>query len=88
MDLESHRRWYDYSRARDEMFAATNTPKSPWYVVRADNRRRARLNCIAHLLSKIPYEELPAESVALPKRQPSRGYIEPEKAFNFVPEVY
>ena len=88
MDLESHRRWYDYSRARDEMFAATDTAESPWYVVRADNKRRARLNCIAHLLSKIPYKELPAEPVVLPNCQPSKGYVEPERTYNFVPEVY
>lgn len=88
MDLEAHKRWYDYSRARDSMFRATDTPESPWYVVKADNKRSARLNCIAHLLSKIPYEELPSEPVKLPKRQPSKGYVEPERQYNFVPEVY
>ena len=69
MDLESHRRWYDYSRARDAMFAATDTPESPWYVVDSHDQRRGRLNCIAHLLSLIPYEEVPHEKVKLPKRQ-------------------
>ena len=69
MDLESHRRWYDYSRARDAMFAATDTPESPWYVVDSHDQRRARLNCITHLLSLIPYEEVPHEPVKLPKRQ-------------------
>src|SRR5262249_44294474 len=63
MDLESHRRWYDYSRARDAMFAATDTPESPWFVVNADDQRRARLNCIAHFLSLIPYQEVPHASV-------------------------
>ena len=56
MDLETHRRWYDYSRARDDMFAATDTPESPWYVVDSNDQRRGRLNCIAHFLSLIPYE--------------------------------
>src|SRR6267142_2094613 len=58
MDLESHRRWYDYSRARDAMFAATDTKESPWHVVKADDKRRARLNCIEHFLGLIPYEEM------------------------------
>jgi len=88
MDLESHRRWYDYSRARDAMFAATDTPGSPWYVVRADDKRRARLNCIAHFLSTIPYEEIPREKVALPPRQKAKGYEEPNYPFRFVPEKY
>jgi polyphosphate kinase 2 len=68
MDLESHRRWYDYSRARDAMFASTDSEESPWYVVKADDKRRARLNCIAHLLSLIPYKEVPSGPVKLPKR--------------------
>ena len=88
MDLESHRRWYDYSRARDAMFAATDTPGSPWYVVKADDKRRARLNCIAHFLSTIPYEEIPREKVALPPRQKAKGYEEPNYPFRFVPEKY
>jgi polyphosphate kinase 2 len=88
MDMESHRRWYDYSRARDAMFAATDTPGSPWYVVRADDKRRARLNCIAHFLSTIPYEEIPREKVALPPRQKAKGYEEPNYPFRFVPEKY
>ena len=67
MDLESHRRWYDYSRARDAMFAATDTDFSPWYVVNADDKRRARLNCIAHLLSQISYEDVPMAKVKLPE---------------------
>ncbi|MBV8970398.1 MAG: polyphosphate kinase 2 [Verrucomicrobia bacterium] len=88
MDLESHRRWYDYARARDAMFAATDTPESPWYVVRADDKRRARLNCIAHFLSMIPYKELAREEVILPPRQAANGYQTPEHTFRFVPERY
>jgi polyphosphate kinase len=88
MDLESHRRWYDYSRARDAMLAATDTDFSPWYVVNADDKRRARLNCIAHLLSQIPYEDVPMEKVKLPKRQKGSGYVAPERPYRFVPERY
>ena len=88
MDLEAHRRWYDYSRARDEMFAATDTTVSPWYVIQSDDTRRARLNCIAHFLSLIPYRELPTEPLQLGERQPANGYKEPERAYHRVPEVY
>src|SRR5215468_11291539 len=77
MDLESHRRWYDYSRARDAMFAATNTPQSPWFVLQTDNKERARLNCIAHVLSVVPWKRIPQEKVKLPKRQKPHGYKEP-----------
>jgi len=88
MDLESHRRWYDYSRARDAMFAATDTPESPWYVVNSHDQRRGRLNCIAHLLSLIPYKEVPREKVKLPKRQPKGDYEEPDYPFRWIPEKY
>jgi polyphosphate kinase len=88
MDLESHRRWYDYSRARDAMFAATDTPESPWYVVDSHDQRRGRLNCISHLLSLIPYEEVPHEEVKLPKRQPKGDYVEPDYPFRRIPEKY
>jgi polyphosphate kinase 2 len=88
MDLESHRRWYDYSRARDAMFAATDTDISPWYVVNADDKRRARLNCISHLLSLIPHEAIERGEVVLPERQKARGYKEPEYDYKFVPEKY
>jgi polyphosphate kinase len=88
MDLESHRRWYDYSRARDAMFAATDTPESPWYVVDANDQRRARLNCIAHLLSLIPYEEIPHERVKLPERQARDKYVEPDYLYHRVPSKY
>ena len=88
MDLESHYRWYEFSRARDAMFAATDTEAAPWYVVNADDPRRARLNCITHLLSKIPYEELPREKIKLGKRQAAEGYVEPQWRSHVVPEVY
>jgi polyphosphate kinase len=89
MDLESHRRWYDYSRARDEMLLATDTSYAPWYIVNADDKRRARLNCISHLLSLIPYKELEGERVKLPDRQKAHGYEEPKnRRYNFVPEVF
>ncbi len=88
MDVESHRRWYDYSRARDAMFEATDTAESPWYVINSNDKRRARLNCIAHLLSLIPYKELPTEEVKLGKPQHRNGYKEPDRAYHLVPEVY
>lgn len=88
MDLESHKRWYDYSRARDAMFAATDTPESPWHVVDSNNKRRARLNIIAHLLSMIPYEEIRRETVKLPKRQSPQGYVEPDYPFRYIPNRY
>jgi polyphosphate kinase len=88
MDLESHRRWYDYSRARDEMMAATDTKAAPWFVVDADDKRRARLNCISHLLSLIPYKEVHREMAKLPKRQKRKGYREPERPVRRVPRVH
>ena len=88
MDLESHRRWYDYSRARDAMFASTDTPQSPWYVVQADDKKRARLNCITHLLSTVPWERIPQEKVNLPKRQKPKGYRDPEWNYRWIPEKY
>jgi polyphosphate kinase len=88
MDLEAHRRWYDYARARDAMFAATDSPESPWHVVNADDKRRARLNCIAHFLSLIPYEEIPRQKVTLPPRQKAKGYKKPDHLFRFVSEKY
>ncbi|MCP4768045.1 MAG: polyphosphate kinase 2 [Gammaproteobacteria bacterium] len=74
MDLKSRRRWYDYSRARDDMFAATDTSFAPWHIVMADDKRRARLNCITHLLNHIPYEEVPREEVHLPEPDSSRAF--------------
>jgi polyphosphate kinase len=88
MDLESHRRWYDYSRARDAMFEATDNAFAPWYVVRADDKKRARLDCIAHLLGQIPYQEVPREPVKLPKRQKPNGYVEPAYKYRYVEERY
>ncbi len=88
MDLKSYSRWYDYSRARDEMFAATDTAWAPWYVARSDDKRRARLNIISHLLGRIPYEELPREKVELPKRQKPGGYREPDYPSKIVPEIH
>ena len=88
MDVEAHRRWYDYSKARDAMFEATDTAESPWYVIHSNDKKRARLNCIAHLLSLIPYKELDTKPVKLPKRQPPKGYVEPDRAYHLVPQVY
>jgi polyphosphate kinase len=89
MDLESHRRWYDYSRARDQMLSATDTSFAPWYIVNGDDKRRARLNCISHFLSLIPYEEVKSQPVKLPKRQKPRGYVAPKnRRYNYVREVY
>jgi len=78
MDLESHRRWYDYSRARDAMLSATDTATSPWRIVPSDDKKRARLNCIADILSRIPYEEVPYKPPKLPGRQKPKGYKEPK----------
>jgi len=86
MDLESHRRWYDYSRARDAMLAATDTPTAPWYIVPSDDKKRARLNCIAHLLSCIPYEEVPYKPPKLPGRQKPKGYTESPMKHQVVPQ--
>ncbi len=88
MDLESHRRWYDYSRARDAMFAATDTPQIPWYVVKTDDKKRARLNCIAHLLSIIPWKPVAYDPPKLPKRQKPKGYKEPNWNYRWIQERY
>jgi polyphosphate kinase len=89
MDLESRARWVEYSKAKDEMFAHTDTKQSPWYVVNADEKKRARLNCIHHLLSLIPYEDLTPEPISLPPRQDHKGYVRPPITDQtFVPEVY
>ena len=88
MDLESYNRWYDYSRARDEMFKATDTAWAPWYVVESDDKRRARLNVIAHLLSKVPYKKPRRDKVKLPKRQKPAGYREPDYPFKFIPKKF
>ncbi len=88
MDVESWTRWYDYSRARDRMLEATDTEWAPWHVVRSDDKKRARLNIITHLLSRIPYKEAPREKIKLPKRQKAKGYVEPDYPFKFIPEVH
>jgi polyphosphate kinase len=88
MDLEAQARWYDYSRARDAMFAATDTPECPWYVVPSNDQRRARLNCITHFLSLIPYEEIPREPIKFPKRQEKGKYVEPDYPFRIIPQKY
>jgi polyphosphate kinase 2 len=89
MDVESFTRWDDYTRARDEMFAATDTSFAPWYVVRSDDKRRARLNCIHHLLSSIPYKDVTGklQKVKLPRRKGS-GHREAKYPFKLVPEKY
>ena len=86
MDLESHRRWYDYSRARDAMLAATDTAEAPWYIVPSDDKKRARLNCIADILSHTPYEEVPYTPPKLPDRQKPKGYKEPKLKHKVVPQ--
>ena len=88
MDLKSYSRWYDYSKARDEMFATTDTGYAPWYVARSDDKRRARLNIISHLLGHIPYEEAPRPKVKLPARQKPGGYKEPDYPFKFIEERF
>lgn len=90
MDLESFRRWYEYSRARDQMLKATDSKHAPWYIVRSDDKKRARLNCISHLLRMIPYGRVPREKVKLPKRKTKGSYDDqvPLKGRHFVPEKY
>jgi polyphosphate kinase len=88
MDVQAQARWFDYSRARDAMFAATDTPECPWYVVPSNDQRRARLNCITHFLSLIPYEEVKREPIKFPKRQAKGDYEEPNYPFHYVPQKY
>lgn len=88
MDLKSYNRWYDYSRARDEMFTATDTDFAPWHVAVSDDKERARLNIITHLLSTIPYEEVPHEVPVLPARQEPGDYVDPHYPYKYVPERF
>ena len=89
MDLESRKRWVEYSKAKDEMFAHTDIKQAPWYVVNADVKKRARLNCIRHLLSMVPYQDLTPAPIALPPRQDAHGYVRPPiDEQTFVPEEY
>ena len=89
MDLEARKRWVDYSRAKDDMFKYTDIKQAPWFVVESHDKRRARLNCIAHLLSQIPYEDLRLEPMELPPLQPDQHYIRPPRSDQtYVPEIY
>jgi len=88
MDLKSYSRWFDYSRARDDMFEATDTEFAPWRVARSDDKKKARLNIISDILKRIPYKEIDAEKVELPKRQKPEGYKETKHPFRYVKEKY
>lgn len=89
MDIESRRHWVDYSRAKDVMFAATNTKLSPWYVVNSDNKKQSRLNCLAHLLAQVPYRDLRPVEIKLPSRQSDKSYKRPKMTSQrFVPDTY
>ena len=88
MDLKSYSRWYDYSRARDEMFAATHTEFAPWHVADSNDKKRARLNIISHLLQQIPYDSPPREAVVLPAREKRSGYREPDHSHQDIPAKY
>jgi polyphosphate kinase 2 len=88
MDIESRQRWVEYSKAKDEMFAHTDTPDSPWWQVEADEKKRARINCIAHLLSVVPYKDRELPKLHLPKRPPAGDYVRPPRArHTYVPDV-
>ncbi|MBA2275937.1 MAG: polyphosphate kinase 2 [Chloroflexi bacterium] len=88
MDLESRSRWVEYSKAKDDMFAHTDLDETPWWVIESDSKRRAHLDCISHLLSQVPYDEPPVETIVLPPRQPDSGYVRPPmKSQRFVPSV-
>ena len=88
MDLKSYRRWYDYSRARDAMFAATDTAWAPWYIAHTDDKRRGRLNIISHLLSQVPYKPLTPPDITLPRRQPAHGYTQPDLPLHYIPAPF
>ena len=88
MDLKSYSRWYDYSRARDAMFAATDTAWAPWYVARTDDKKRGRLNIISHLLSQVPYKPLEPRDITLPRRQRAGGYTEPGLPLRYIPTPF
>jgi polyphosphate kinase 2 len=88
MDLKSYSRWYDYSRARDAMFAATDTAWAPWYIARTDDKKSGRLNIISHLLSQVPYKPLAQKDVTLPKRQSAHGYMEPDLRMGYIPTPF
>jgi polyphosphate kinase len=89
MDLKAREKWVEFSKAKDEMFAHTDIKQAPWYVVNAEEKRRARLNCISHLLSMVPYEDVSPKNVKLPPRGSDKGYVRPPLTDQtFVPEVY
>jgi polyphosphate kinase 2 (PPK2 family) len=88
MDLKSYSRWYGYSRARDQMFAATDTGFAPWHAAKTDDKRRGRLNIISHLLKQIPYKDLPQERVKMPKRQKRGGYRAPDYPYKFIKDQF
>ncbi|WP_306536828.1 polyphosphate kinase 2 [Geobacter sp.] len=88
MDLQSYSKWNDYSKARDEMFASTDTPWAPWFVAKSDDKKKVRLNIITHLLGRIPYKAAPRKKVVLPKRQKEGAYKSPDYPFKYIPEVY
>jgi polyphosphate kinase 2 len=87
--FEARSRWVEFSKAKDEMFRHTDTDDSPWWVVESDDKRRAHLNCISHLLSQVPYEELPDQKLVLPPRQSEDGYVRPPReSQQYVPQVW
>jgi len=88
MDVQSYTRWDDYTKVRDEMFAATDTSWAPWFVANSEDKKRVRLNIISHLLSKVPYKKTPQEKVKLPKRQVGRKYKAVDFPFKFIPEAF
>ncbi|MEJ0095531.1 MAG: polyphosphate kinase 2 [Methylocella sp.] len=88
MDLKSYGRWFDYSRARDDMLLATDTPWAPWFLAHSDDKKRTRLNIIKDVLNRIPYEDLPQKEIKLPDRQRPEGYEEPKYPFKWVPETF
>ena len=88
LDLKSYSRWYDYSRARDAMFAATDTAWAPWYIAHTDDKKRGRLNIISHLLSRVPYKPLARRDITLPKRQGAGGYVEPDLPLHYIPTPF
>ena len=89
MDLESRARWVEYSKAKDVMLEHTDTEESPWYIVKGDDKKRARLNCIHHLLSKVPFKFLPHDTIELPPLKKDPTYVRPpQDRLNYVPELY
>lgn len=88
MDVKAAGRWFDYSRARDDMLFATDTQHAPWHILDSNDQRRGRLNCISHFLSLIPYKEIKRDKIRLPKRQKRKGYVDPERTYKHVPQMY